>query len=91
MTITELEQAKKGIGTRLRDTRISKGFTQKKLGVLAGTNRAVIQKIENGKVWQPRIVAELASALGVNPAWLQWGEPFAPMRVDYCQIAESAE
>ena len=49
--------------------------------VRARTNQGVIQKIENGKVWNPPVVAELASALGVNPAWLQWGEPFAEMRI----------
>ena len=28
------------------------------------------------------MVDGLALALDVNPAWLQWGEPFAPKRVD---------
>ena len=82
MIHAELQQAKLSIGTRLREARISKGLTQVELGKLAGTNQAAIQKIENGKVWNPPVVAELASALGVNPAWLQWGEPFAAMRVE---------
>jgi len=86
MTQAELEQAKASIGTRLRETRMARGLTQEKLGELAETDQAVIQKIENGKVWHPRVVAGLALALDVNPAWLQWGEPFAPMQVDYCQI-----
>ena len=80
MTNMETQQAKSGIGARIRETRISKGLTQGRLGELAGTNQVVIQKIENGKVWNPPVVAELASALGVSPAWLQWGEPFANMR-----------
>ena len=46
------------------------------------TNQAVIQKIENGKSRQPRIVEGLAIALEVNPAWLQWGVPYAAMRVE---------
>lgn len=91
MTAQELEQAKASIGERLREVRLSHGLTQEKLGELAGTNQAVVQKIENGKVWHPRVVAGLAIALDVNPAWLQWGEPFAPMRIDYCQVAESTE
>ena len=82
----EFQQAKLSIGTRLREARISKELTQVELGKLAGTSQAVIQKIEHGKVWHPRVVAELAVALDVNPAWLQWGEPFAPMQIDYCQI-----
>ena len=91
MIHTELVQAKLGIANRLLETRISKGLTQEKLGELTGTNQAVIQKIENGKVWHPSVVAEIAVALDVNPAWLQWGEPFAPMRIDYCQIGRYPE
>ena len=81
MTNMEIQQAKSCIGARLRESRISKGLTQEELGKLARTNQAAIQKIENGNVWNPPVVAELASALGVNPAWLLWGEPFAEMRV----------
>jgi len=54
MTHTELEQAKLTIGTRLREARIAKGITQAELGELAGTNQAVIQKIENGWTLRPR-------------------------------------
>ena len=77
MTHTELQQAKEEIGIRLRETRIERKFTQEQLADLAGTNQAVIQKIENGKSKQPRIMEDLAIALEVNPAWLQWGEPYA--------------
>ncbi len=82
MTPKELEQAKLAIGTRLREARISKGITQQKLAYLAGTNQAVILKIENGWTLRPRMVDGLALALDVNPAWLQWGERFAAMRVE---------
>jgi transcriptional regulator with XRE-family HTH domain len=57
--------------------RLEKGLTQAELGELAGTNRAALQKIENGKSSRPRMIMELAETLGVNPAWLQFGEPFA--------------
>jgi DNA-binding XRE family transcriptional regulator len=86
MTHTELLNAKLGIANRLREARISKGLSQDKLGELVDTSRDVIQKIENGEVWHPSVIAELAVALDVNPAWLQWGEPFAPMQIDYCLI-----
>ena len=56
----ELREAKAGIGTRLRETRKKRELTQQKLGDLAGTNQAVIQKIENGKSINPRIVEDLA-------------------------------
>jgi len=82
MTPTELEQAKLGIGSRLREAGISQGLTQEELGELVGTNQAVIQKIENGKTRHLRIVDGLAIALEVNPAWLQWGEPYAAMSVE---------
>ena len=82
MNQTELEQAKLTIGTRLWEARISRGLTQEELGKLVGTNQAVIQKIENGWTLRPRMVDGLALALDVDPAWLQWGEPFAVKRLD---------
>ncbi len=82
MTQTELEQAKLAIGARLREARKAKGITQEKLAKLASTTQAVIQKIENGKAIHTRIVDRLALALQVNPAWLQWGKPFAGRRVE---------
>ena len=81
MTLKELHQAEGKIGIRLRETRIDRGFPQVELADLAGTNQAVIQKIKNGKVRHPRIVDGLAIALQVNPAWLQWGEPYEAMSV----------
>lgn len=71
------ESAEAGVGERLRTLRTAKGLTQTQLADLAGTNQAVIQKIENGKSIRPRRLAALAVVLGVNPAWLAWGEPYA--------------
>jgi len=82
MTPKELEQAKLTIGARLREARIAKGITQAELGELAGTNQAVVQKIESGVTLRPRMVDGLALALQVNPAWLQWGDRFADMPVE---------
>ncbi len=82
MTREDYQRAKHGIAIRLQQMRKKLGLTQAKLGELSGTNQAVIQKIENGKSRSPRIIEDLAFALDVNPAWLQWGEPFAPMLVE---------
>jgi len=77
MTLDELQKAKSLIGNRIKDTRLEKRLTQVQLATLAKSNQAVIQKIENGKSVQPRNIEDLAIALNVNPAWLQWGEPYA--------------
>ena len=82
MTIKELHQAESKIGQRLRQTRLERSLTQMELAALAGTNQAVLQKIENGHSKRPRILVELAIVLEVNPAWIQWGEPYAAMRID---------
>lgn len=73
MDIKELREAETKIGQRLRQLRREHSLTQEELAALAGTKQAVIQKIENGKSKRPRGLAELAIALKVNPAWLQWG------------------
>jgi ABC-type lipopolysaccharide export system ATPase subunit len=44
---------------------------------MSGTQPKAIEKIENGKSLQPRYIIEIALALKVNPAWLQFGEPWA--------------
>ncbi len=43
----------------------------------AGTNQAVIQKIENGKSLRPRKIDQIAAVLDVNPAWLMFGDELA--------------
>jgi transcriptional regulator with XRE-family HTH domain len=67
----------KYIGARLRIARREKNLTQDQLGAQSGDSQAVIQKIENGNSIRPRNIMALAAALGVNPAWLQFGEPYA--------------
>ena len=58
----------------MRRRRREKSLTQEQLAVKAGTNQAVIQKIENGKSLRPRKIDEIAKVLDVNPAWLMFGE-----------------
>ena len=64
------------IGIRLRQSRMQKGLSQAKLGQLSSTNQGVIQKIENGASLHPTKIMEIAEVLDVNPAWLQFGEPW---------------
>jgi len=65
------------IGERLRLVRREKGLTQAELGDMSGTNQAVIQKIENGNSLRPRQIMKIAEILEINPAWLQFGDPWA--------------
>lgn len=75
MTIRDtLKESEGGIGERLKQTRQTLGLTQQQLASQAGTNQAVIQKIENGHSLRPRVLVDLAVALDVNPAWLQFGD-----------------
>jgi len=62
--------------------RLDRGLTQMDLAALANTNQSVIQKIENNESRQPRIMEDLVIALEVNPAWLQWGEPYAMKQLE---------
>ena len=61
------------LGGRLRMRRKELGWTQTELATAVGTSQAVIQKIENGKSLRPRILEEIAEALGVRPSWLMFG------------------
>lgn len=62
------------LGERLRYRRRQMGWTQEELAIRAGTNQAVIQKIENGKSLRPRKIDGIAAVLEVNPAWLLFGD-----------------
>ena len=65
------------IGARLRIVRKEKGHTQDQVAARVGSDQCLIQKIENGLSLRPRHFMEIAEALDVNPAWLQFGEPYA--------------
>jgi transcriptional regulator with XRE-family HTH domain len=58
----------------MRCRRREKGWTQEQLAAVAGTNQAVIQKIENGRSLRPRRINEIAAALEVSPSWLMFGD-----------------
>ena len=71
--ITELDTPRT-LGERMRARRLEKGWTQEQLARRAGTNQAVIQKIENGKSLRPRKIDKIAEELGVSPSWLMFGD-----------------
>lgn len=80
----------RSLGERLRYRRRQMGWTQEQLAVQAGTNQAVIQKIENGKSLRPRKIDEIAEVLEVNPAWLMFGDDNAtPLTDDAKDLAEA--
>ena len=62
-----------GLSTRLAWARKRKNMTQGELADRSGVSRETIAKIETGIIKQPRNIAALASALDIEPAWLQFG------------------
>lgn len=70
------------LGERMRCRRREKGWTQEQLAAMAGTNQAVIQKIENGRSLRPRRINEIAAALEVSPSWLMFGDAPADSGMD---------
>ncbi len=78
------------LGSRMRHKRLEKGWTQEQLAVRAGTNQAVIQKIENGKSLRPRKIDQIAAVLEVNPAWLMFGdESTSELSAEALRLAEA--
>ncbi len=64
------------MGQRLEQARRQKVWTQEELATAAGVPVVTISRIENGHTEAPRpsTIRKLASALGVAPAWLLFGE-----------------
>ena len=67
------------IGERVRCVRGALGWTQMELAELlpGDVTQGHIHKIESGRSLRPRGIEHLARTLSVNPAWLQFGYPFA--------------
>ncbi|WP_078487626.1 helix-turn-helix domain-containing protein [Solemya velesiana gill symbiont] len=65
------------LAKRLTWARTRKGLCQMELGELTGSSQSAIQKIENGKSLRPRKIETIAEVVGINPAWLMFGEPWA--------------
>jgi transcriptional regulator with XRE-family HTH domain len=61
---------------RLAEVRRLKLMTQEELANAAGVSAATVTRLETVVDTLPRVatVKRLAKALGVDPAWLLWGE-----------------
>jgi transcriptional regulator with XRE-family HTH domain len=76
------------IAGRFRLARQAKHWTQEELARRAHTTQAQIQKIENGKSLRPRNIECIADLLGVNLAWLMFGESRSEVDDEGMQIAD---
>ena len=64
------------MGERIKELRVSNGYTQEELGKILGVKKAAIQKYENGDVENIKRskIKLLADALGVTPSYIMGGE-----------------
>lgn len=62
------------IAERLQQTRKELGLTQPALAIKAGVSQGTIGNIESGLRKRPREILAIASALNVNPEWLETGK-----------------
>ncbi|OUQ17034.1 hypothetical protein B5E80_18735, partial [Flavonifractor sp. An135] len=60
------------MGERIKQLRLSKGFSQEELGARVGVQKAAIHKYENGLVvnLKQATISKLAQALGTTPGYL---------------------
>lgn len=61
------------LGRRVAWARKRLGMSQEELGKRAGMTRVAVAQVETGGSQRPRRIKELAAALDVPPAWLQFG------------------
>jgi transcriptional regulator with XRE-family HTH domain len=68
------------MGDRLEQARKRRVMSQEELATAAGVPVVTISRIENGHTEAPRpsTTRKLAAALGVEPAWLVFGEESVP-------------
>ena len=64
------------IGERVRRARQRLALSQDNLAEMSGVPKVTISRVENSRYGPPRpsTVRRLATALGVTPAWLLYGE-----------------
>jgi len=64
------------LGERIRSSRERRIMTQGDLAQAAGLALVTVNRIENDAIENPRpgTIRKIAAALGVNPAWLLFGE-----------------
>ena len=63
-------------GERLRQARLQRGLTQEELARRASVSIVTVAKLERSEHRRPTVdtAVKLAKALGVDPAWLLFGE-----------------
>lgn len=76
-------------GSRLRQARLQRKWTQKKLAEASGLTQSAIGNYESGQRSSSRSLLRLARALGVNPNWLDTGVP--PVTGGYPREDNTAE
>ena len=70
MDSTEKKQTRPTVradGKKIRNLRIELGFSQEKLGALAGVNRRTVQRAERGELLSLDTIAFIAEALQTDP------------------------
>lgn len=63
----------KTLAGRVLQRRLQLGLNQEELAKKAGVSQQTINKIEGGRIKQPRKIKAIADALQESPAWLQFG------------------
>ncbi|MDD0837881.1 helix-turn-helix transcriptional regulator [Curvibacter sp. HBC61] len=62
------------LGTRLKEARKARGWSQGRLATAAGVSQGTIGNVEAGIRDAPRELLTIAKVLGVRPEWLKTGE-----------------
>jgi len=67
-----------GIASRIRDARISKGWSQMDLAAAVGVSRSAVAQWETGRAGQITVnLGRIATALGIGVEWLVHDSPTA--------------
>ncbi|ELY4627626.1 MULTISPECIES: helix-turn-helix transcriptional regulator [Enterobacteriaceae] len=59
---------------RVKQKRVELSLSQTQLAQKVGMRQQSLQAIESGETKRPRLLIELAAALGCEPHWLLYGE-----------------
>jgi transcriptional regulator with XRE-family HTH domain len=62
------------IGSRIREARKLRAMSQKELATKIGIKQPSLSELETGESQGTTYLARIASALGVNPLWLETGK-----------------
>jgi transcriptional regulator with XRE-family HTH domain len=81
------------IGTRLRVTRIARGFSQKSVADAAGVTNAAVSKWESngGEAMSAVVALRIVDYLNVNPFWMIFGSGEPADKISVPEISVSAQ